>query len=153
MKDVRLPFVFLLLVALFFSGCAPSLSPLYRDFAVPASDSLKADARIAAALKDAGWEVASMSTPNTITTQERTISHWGIYRVDVSLEIVPVGPTHVRVLFHPYRKFFTGNRSKIPYMAKRLQRRTMPQVARALQSHGLTYLATASQRDRRIAKR
>lgn len=153
MRDVRVAALFLSLLIFVASGCAPSLSPLYRDFAVPASDSLSVDTRIAHALADAGWEIADTSTPQAVTTKERTISHWGIYHVDVSLEIVPVGPDHVRVLFHPYRKFFTGNRSKIPYMAKRVQRRTMPQIARALEAQGLSYRATASQRDRRLAKR
>jgi len=135
------------------SACAPSLSPLYRDYAV--ADTVQVtDARIENALEESGWTLASSDTlPHTVVTNHRTIRNWGLYRVKASLEVVPLGPEHVRVLIHPYRHYFTGSRSKIPFMRRSLQRSILPDLNEALAAQGLQVAGTSLKRDRQPVRR
>jgi len=148
--------------ATLFVGCAPSLSPLYRDYDVepaPASTSDGASERpaeevsgdiydrIRAALTDAGWTETPSAAPNAISTEPRELSNWGIYRVVVSLDAVPVGEQHVRVLFHPARVYFTGGRSKIPYLGSGLRRALLPDLNEAFEAQGLYPIGTPRERD------
>lgn len=143
-------------------GCAPSLSPLYRDYDVePTPSSISADDaersreevaggiydRIRAALADAGWDEAASAAPNVVSTEPRQLSNWGIYRVVVSLDVVPVGEQHVRVLFHPARVYFTGGRSKIPYLGSGLRSALLPDLNEAFEAQGLYPIGTPRERD------
>ena len=101
------------------AACSPSLSPLYRDYTLTQEDSgpeddLVAEPRIRDALQASGWDPAESAAPNAVSTEERTLRNWGLYRVVVELEVVPLGPEHVRVYFHPYRRYLFGGRGKNP---------------------------------------
>jgi hypothetical protein len=134
------------------SGCAPSLSPLYRDYAV--TDTVQAtETRITRALQQAGWSVGDESPPEAIATDERTLSNWGLYRVVASLEVVPLGSGHVRVLIHPYRAYFTGSRSKMPFLRRSLQRAILPELNAALEAEGLQVAGTALEREQPTSAR
>lgn len=134
------------------SACAPSLSPLYRDYAV--ADTVQAtDTRITEALQEAGWTVASSDLPGAVVTTPRTMSNWGLYRVKASLEVVSLGSEHVRVLIHPYRKYFTGSRSKIPFLRRSLQRSILPELNAAFEAQGLEVAGTSLKRDRQAVAR
>src|SRR5690606_1474389 len=69
----------LLLIGLLLAGlggCAPSVTPLYRDYEVrltTEADTGRADtfARIRAALRSAGWEEAESEAPNVVATAPR----------------------------------------------------------------------------------
>lgn len=139
-------------LALSVAACAPSLSPLYRDYEVQNIDRPIAD-RIEAALGEAGWQITPASAPNALATDERKIRNWGLYSVVVSLEVVPVGEHYVRLYLHPYRKYFTGNRSKIPYLKKSLQRTLLTNLNEAFHNQGLQALGTGIERDRQAAAR
>ncbi len=156
-------------------GCAPSFSPLYRDYdldpVAPADGGAAADtagaveaadqeaatqqevateevhARLRAALAEAGWTETAAPAPNVVSTEPRQLSNWGLYRVLVSLDAVPVGDRHVRVLFHPVRRYITGGRSKIPYLGSGLRRALLPELNRAFEAHGLTPIGTPRERD------
>jgi len=143
-------------------GCAPSLSPLYRDYDVepaamnasPEEDERPAEEasgdiydRIRAALAEAGWTQTPSAAPNVISTEPRELSDWGIYRVVVSLDVVPAGERHVRVLFHPARVYFTGGRSKIPYLGSGLRRALLPDLNEAFETQGLYPIGTPRERD------
>jgi hypothetical protein len=157
-----------LCVAALISGCAPSFSPLYRDYdvePVPNGDQVEyADsysgeahdrndlgddlyARIRAALADAGWTETESTAPNAVTTEPRSLNNWGVYRVVVSLDVVPVGEQHVRVLFHPARRYFTGGLSKIPYLDSGLRRALLPDLNEAFSKQGLYPIGTPRERD------
>ncbi len=150
-----------LLLALLASGCAPSFSPLYRDYdvepiAVASADATKQSeetrsqdvrARLRAALVEAGWTEAAPSAPNVISTEPRQLSHWGLWNVIVSLDAVPVGDQHVRVLFHPVRRYVTGGRSKISYLGSGLRRAILPDLNEALEAHGFLPIGTPRERD------
>ena len=143
-----------LVVGLAFSvtACAPSLSPLYRDYAVQQAE-VPVPERIETALIEAGWQVTPSSAPNALATDERKVRSWGLYSVVVSLEVVPVGEDYVRLYVHPYRKYFTGNRSKIPYLKKSLQRALLRDLNQAFHDEGLQAIGTGIDRDRQAAAR
>ena len=140
------------LLTLSLSACAPSLSPLYRDYEIQTLDQPIAE-RIEAALTEAGWQSTPSSAPNAIATQERKVRSWGLYSVVVSLEAVPVGESYVRLYLHPYRKYFTGNRSKIPYLKKSLQRTLLKDLNETFKTHGLVAVGTGLERDRQTSAR
>lgn len=147
------------------AGCAPSFSPLYRDFDIePAADLPLAERasagaetptkrdddvyeRIRTALAEAGWEEAPPASSNVVSTEPRQLSDWGLYRVLVSLDVVPIGDHHVRVLFHPVRRYFTGGRSKIPYLSSGLRQALLPELNEAFETQGLYPIGTPRERD------
>ncbi|GAB5521668.1 MAG: hypothetical protein RhofKO_39190 [Rhodothermales bacterium] len=155
MLTSRLTRVGLLVVVLISVGCAPSIAPLYKDFSV--SEATSADPelldQIGQTLEADGWTLRESLVPNVVATEEKVLSQWGIYDVKVSLEIMPFGDGYVRVLFHPYREFFTGNRSKIPYLDRRLRRSVLASVENALEADGLDVVPWPVQRDRRNVTR
>ena len=151
MRPMRsLSYVLAGLLALSLSACAPSLSPLYRDYEVQAEDQPITE-RIEEALAEAGWESKPSSAPNAIATQERKVRSWGLYSVVVSLEAVPVGGGYVRLYLHPYRKYFTGNRGKIPYLNTTLRRSVLRDLNEAFQTRGLVAIGTSLERDRQAS--
>jgi len=137
------------------TGCAPSIAPLYKDFSVP--DSPAADAatldRIGKSLAADGWTLRESEVEGVVATEEKVLSSWGIYDVKISLEVMAFGDDYVRVLFHPYREFFTGNRSKIPYLDGRLRRSVVASVEETLEASGLDVVPWPVQRDRRNVTR
>ena len=139
-------------LALSLNACAPSLSPLYRDFEIEPEDQPLTE-RIEAALLDAGWQTTTPSAPNVIATQERTVRRWGLYTIRVSLEAVPVGERYVRLYLHPYRNYVTGNRSKIPYLKKGLRRALLNDLNESFETRGLVAVGTSLDRDRRATAR
>ena len=136
----------LAVLALAISACSPALSPLYRDYQVP-DGGPGFDERITAALEEAGWDTVGVDTPNAITTKVRTLSHWGIYRVIASLEVTPLGSDHVRVFVHPYRRYFTGGRGKIPYLTRSIRSKFLPALNEAFEEQGLVVVGTPLERD------
>jgi hypothetical protein len=139
-----------LLAILVIAGCAPSVTPLYRDFVVPAApaDSAGVLDLVREALVEAGWTPAPSVSPVAVSTDVRTVSDIGLYRTEVSLEAVPLGGRHVRVFFHPYRRYLTGGRSKVPYLGSGLRRRLLPPLAAALERRGLAAAGAPRDRDR-----
>ena len=140
------------LLLCFLSACSPSLSPLYRDYTLAgeggeARKTVAADSRIQDALESSGWKPVDSVAPNAVTTEERTLRNWGLYRVVVELEVVPLGPEHVRVYFHPYRRYLFGGRGKIPYLTRSLQRSLLPDLNEALEEEGLHVIGTPVKRD------
>jgi hypothetical protein len=142
-------------MALFLAACSPSLAPLYRDYEVEPTGLPESTLyeNIETALQESDWELAPASAPNVVATESRQINNWGLYRVIVSLEIIPVGGDYVRVYIHPYRKFFTGSRSKIPFLRANLRRSVLTELNTAMEAQGLHVIGTAIQRDRLAERR
>ncbi|MEM8599267.1 MAG: hypothetical protein AAGF99_05055 [Bacteroidota bacterium] len=148
-------------------GCAPSISPLYRDFAPPSSpqagtnDGLEGSAQGAAttldeavlmegaarALLQADWTLAGTYGASTLRTEPRTVSNLGLYRTEVTLEVIPLSGGYVRVHIHPYRHYLVGGRSKLPYLSPGLRRALLPGLEKAFEAEGLQMLGTARKRD------
>jgi hypothetical protein len=121
---------------------------LYRDFEAPDIDDTAMLVRIREAVREAGWVLAEPKAPNVVSAENRTIGRWGLYRIDVALDVLPVGSGYVRVIFHPYRRFFTGGRSKIQYLSAGMRRKLLPDLVDALDKQGLAMLGTPIERDR-----
>lgn len=159
--------VALIAILLLISGCSPRLSPLYRDYEVKADDAqaeAEAEAasmpddhadvmdRIRAGLDAAGWNVSEAVTPNVIAADSRKFREWGIYSIEVDLEVAPVGGNYVRLFVHPYRIYFTGAKRKIPYLRGSLARSVLKDLHEAFAEQGLEHIGTAQTRDRRALR-
>jgi len=144
------PILYIILFV-FVAGCSPRLSPLYRDYEVTAESEVP-DAqvfeRIDRGLKAAGWTMTEGITDNILATESRQFREWGLYSIEVNLEVAPVGGDYVRMLIHPYRVYFTGKRSKIPYLRGSLARSVLKQLHAEFEKEGLTFIGTAQSRDK-----
>lgn len=136
---------------LFLTACAPSLSPLYRDYEVGGS-SEAADARIVAALRSAGWDTVATEVPNAIASEEKVLSNWGLYRVTAQLEVTPLGRDHVRIFVHPYRKYIVGGKGKIPYLTRRIRVKFLPELTEAFEEQGFAVAGTPFERDKSVMR-
>lgn len=140
------------------SGCSPRLSPLYRDYEVqagahadteePVDDHAAAMERILAGLLEAGWDIGESVTPNVVAAESRKFREWGVYSIEVELEVAPVGGNYVRLFVHPYRIYFTGAKRKIPYLRGSLARSVLKDLHAAFKEQGLEHIGTAQTRDR-----
>ncbi len=131
------------------AACAPSISPLYRDFDVRTSGDVDVREQIRAAIAQTRWKVVETDAPHVIATDTVTVRRWGLYRIEVSLEIAPLGDRLVRVFVHPYRRYFTGTRRKMPYFKRRLRRTILPELRAAFESQGLYAIGSSMERDKK----
>lgn len=139
----------LLLLIVFSMGCSAELSPLYRDYLDDNnSEDVQVTRTIQQALGTAGWTLGDPISSNVITTEPRQFQQWGLYRIEVSLDVAPMDEEVVRVLFHPYRIYFTGGRSKIPYLSPRLRRQVLKELNLAFEEKGLVAVDSPIKRDR-----
>ena len=127
-------------------GCAGNLRPLYRDFEVT---EVEGDVynRIDTALDASGWNQVEPNAPNVFATEARTVSNWGLYRIKVSLEVVPMNDEYVRVMVHPYRHYITGGRSKLTFLSRGLHNKVLTDLNRAFEEQGLQLVGTPIERD------
>ena len=137
---------------LMLGACTPSLSPLYADYDAPWSnprtpDSLTAEERILAALEEAEWDTMATDLPHAIATKERTLSRWGLYDVTAYLEVTPLGPNHVRIYVHPFRRYIFGRSSKISYLTRSIRSRFVPEIREAFTGQGFTPVGNPFERD------
>ena len=146
---------FSLVATVLMSGCTPRLTPLYRDYRITKTDSSQREihSRIISALEEAGWNVTEGVTPNIVATESKKFGSYFIYTMEVELEVSPVGKDHVRVLIHPYRKYFTGSRGKVPYLQTGMAQSIMATLQEPFASYGLEYAGTAQSRDKAYRKR
>jgi hypothetical protein len=139
------------LVVVTLAGCSPSLSPLYRDFTFEEAEAEvlgeEKAVRITAALAEAGWQLASSELPDVIATEPKTFDNWGLYKTSLALEVLSVGGDYVRVYFHPYRIYFTGGRSKLPYLSRGLQNDVLPALVEAFEAQGLALVGRQRERE------
>ena len=149
-----------LLFVLLLSGCSPRLSPLYRDYEVTAAAPAGADADRAVILEtirqglvDARWTPKPGATDNVVASEPRAFRQWGLYAIEVELEVAPVGGDYVRLLVHPYRIYFTGAKRKIPYLRASLARSVLKDLHASMEERGLKHIGTAQTRDGQALRR
>lgn len=127
--------IFLVAVLLFAAtGCGHTLTALYEDYRIedapePSDDIHEA---IKESVVEAGWTLDESPAPNVISTQEETVAQWGLYKVVVSVDVAPINGRHVRVFVHPYRVYFWGARSKMPYLSRRVRNYVLPDLTETL---------------------
>lgn len=146
----RIHFLALTLAAVLFVGCSPRISPLYRDFSIGESSSseLTIHERLSRALEEGGWVVIDGITSNVVATESRRMRSWVIYDMEVELEASPVGNGHIRLFIHPYRRYFTGSRGKMPYLKSGLAKSVLKTLEEPFDTYGLRFAGTAQSRDR-----
>lgn len=149
----------MLLGAAVLGGCAPRLSPVYRDYALPASlaapglaESARADslrARAAAALRAAGWTVQPRTgaLPAAVQTERRTVSSALVYRNQVAVFAFPVGERLLRVQFQPVRRYTARTRTFLPYLPASLAREVVPGLDAALRARGFAPVLSGPRKD------
>jgi len=118
------------------TGCSPSFHPLYKDYRHNFDGNIPLDL-IETTLIQEGWEIVDSPSANTVTTAERRIRNWLIYKVIVYVEVIPISSKHARLLIHPYRVFITGSRSKIPFLKRSIRRGIINDLDRAFESHNI----------------
>ena len=143
------------------SACSPSTAPLYRDFESVAIDSASSERataratpitadlveRIRRAVTAAGWTLADAPAANVVSTEPQVVRRFGLYRTEVSIEVSPINTSYVRVFVHPYRVYFTGHRSKMPYLKRSIRKAVFPDLSVAFDAEGLVDVGNALQRD------
>jgi len=136
-----------LAILLFAGGCSPSVAPLFRDYEIssPNADGPLLE-RIERALINAGWSLAPRPTPNVVATERRKLSDWGLYKVEAYLEAAPLGGEHVRVFVHPQRRYLTGGRTKMPFLARSLRQTIMSDLNESFEKQGLIVARSARER-------
>lgn len=98
----------------------------------------------------AGWTLADESpAANVVTTEPRVVRRFGLYRTEVSIEVSPINTSYVRVFVNPYRVYFTGHRSKMPYLKRSIRNAVFPTLDVAFEAEGLVDIGNAVQRDER----
>lgn len=150
--DRYAPILAIVFLSLIFTGCTPSLSPLYRDYQVPADSSYSAadTSRIKKALRDAGWTVRPSAQANIISTTPRVIDNWILYKVEVSIETIPINDKYLRLFVHPRRRYITGGRTKISFLKDSLREELVPPLTESLSKYGYELAGTPETRDRRV---
>ena len=138
--SVRLGFVTVVLIAA--TGCGRTLSSLYEDYRIEDAplSSIEVYEAIKESVVEAGWTLGESPAPNVISTEEATVSQWGLYKVVVSIDVAPISGKHVRVFFHPYRVYLWGARSKMPYLSRRVRNFVLPDLTTALAKHDIVAL-------------
>ncbi|MGB3543962.1 hypothetical protein [Rubrivirga sp.] len=134
------------LLLLFLAGCAPRLSPPYRDYEVrSASPALVEELR--AAVLEAGWELAPSTDSLIVATAPRQVASGILSDTEAFLSLVPLDGGFVRVYVRAESKSVLGGRTKVYAMQRDLQRSVLEELTAALESRGLVPLGTPRTRD------
>jgi hypothetical protein len=146
------PLVAVCLLGLGITGCSPSLSPLYRDYRVPADSSYSAadTSRIKKALREAGWTVRTSNQSRVIATDPQIVDNWILYKVEVSIETVPINDKYLRLYLHPRRRYITGGRTKISFLNDSLREQLVPPLTESFNKYGYKLTGRPEDRNRRI---
>ena len=135
-RPVHLGLIACVVASGFAMGCAPSVAPLYRDYKSEAApDSV--NIAIYDGLAAAGWSLADSDIDNVVVTEPRVIRRWGLYHIEVSLEVSRLSGGFVRVFVNPYRVYFTGRRSKTPYLKGSHARSILPPLREAFAARNI----------------
>ena len=129
------------------AGCAPRLSPPYRDYEVrtPPSD---LTAALTQAATSAGWRVVAGREPAIVTTAPRRVATGLASRTEAFVELVPLSGGFVRVMIRAEkRSTIFGGRSKVYALDSGLRDAVLSDLTDALRQRGLVPLGTPRDRD------
>lgn len=128
-------------------GCAPRLSPPYRDYEVRA-DVATVMADLREAVEAAGWTLTPSVDPAVVSTDVRRVGTGLFSRTDAALELVPLDGGYVRVYVRAEsRSLLFGGRSKVYALDGDLRRSVLGSLSEALAERGLVPLGTPRDRD------
>ena len=141
--------VFVLLLGLGATACAPRLSPPYRDYGIreAAPDSSDLQRQLRAAVLEAGWEIDPSPSPAIVSTKNRRVSQGFLSTTDAALDLVPLDGEYVRVYVRAEKRSFLGGRSKVYALSPGLRHSVLSPLSDALERRGLVALGTPRDRD------
>lgn len=138
--------VCVLLTVLALVGCAPRLSPPYRDYEVR-TDSTEVTTLLRAAATSAGWALATSLDPAVATTAPREVATGLGSRTDAALDLVPLNGGFVRVYVRAEKRSWLSGRTKVYALDDGLRQSVLGPLSEALAERGLVPLGTPRDRD------
>lgn len=138
--------VCVLLTVLALVGCAPRLSPPYRDYEVR-TDSIEVTTLLRAAATSAGWALATSLDPAVATTAPREVATGLGSRTDAALDLVPLNGGFVRVYVRAEKRSWLSGRTKVYALDDGLRQSVLGPLSEALAERGLVPLGTPRDRD------
>ncbi len=136
-----------LALVLVVAGCAPRLSPPYRDYEVRTDESDVA-VELRQAAEAAGWTLVTPLDPSIVSTEARRVASGLLSRTDAALDLVPLDGGYVRVYVRAEkRSLLFGGRSKVYALDSDLRRAVLESLSVALEARGLVPLGTPRDRD------
>jgi len=136
----------LLVLAVALAGCAPRLSPPYRDYEVR-TEAVDLTSRLREAATEAGWELADSTDPAIVSTAPRRVATGLASHTEAGIELVPLAGGYVRVYVRAERRSILGGRSKVYALDSELRQSVLGPISEALRSRGLVPLGTPRDRD------
>ena len=134
-------------VLLFLAGCAPRLSPPYRDYETRAPAPVVTSA-LEEAARVAGWTLAPSRDRAIVTTAPRLVETGMLSRTEAALDLVPLDAGYVRVYVRAERRStLFGGRSKVYALDAGLRQSVLAEITEALRAQGLVPLGTPRDRD------
>ena len=130
------------------AGCAPRLTPPYRDYEVRAELADEALTRqLDAAAREAGWTPVRSNDPRVVSTEAQPVSEGLLSRTSAALDLVPLDGGFVRVYVRAEKRSVLGGRAKVFALDGDLRASVLGPISDALASRGLVALGTARDRD------
>ncbi|MEO0557371.1 MAG: hypothetical protein AAF170_04215 [Bacteroidota bacterium] len=130
------------------AGCAPTLSPPYRDYEVRAEvsgDSLTR--QLVNAATEAGWTPVPAESPRIVSTASRPVGQSLLSKTTAALDLVPLDGGFVRVYVRAERHSVLGGRSKVFALTGALRESVLGPISTSLADRGLVALGTPRDRD------
>ena len=136
------------LAAALLAGCAPRLSPPYRDYEVRSELADAALTRqLEEAAREAGWATVASDDPRVVSTAAQPVSEGLLSRTSAALDLVPLDGGFVRVYVRAETRGVLGGRSKVFALDGRLRASILGPISEALAARGLQALGTPQDRD------
>ncbi len=132
---------------LLLAGCAPRLSPPYRDYEIRQTPSAALTEQLRGAVLEAGWELAPSNDSLIVATEPRPVGTRLFSSTTAFLNLVPLDGGFVRVYVRAENKGVLGGRSKVYVLDERLQASVLDELTTALETRGLVPLGTPRTRD------
>lgn len=129
------------------AGCAPRLSPPYRDYEVRTEADSSLTPRLVEAVTEAGWEVDTAAPPGAVTTVPRRFSDGLTSSTEAAIDLVPLDGGYVRIYVRAERRGLLGSRTKVYALSSGLREAVLGPVTEALSARGLASLGTPRDRD------
>jgi len=130
------------------AGCAPTLSPPYRDYEVRAEvsgDSLTR--QLADAATEAGWTTVPAESPRVISTAPKPVGQSLFSTSTAALDLVPLDGGFVRIYVRAEKRSVLGGRSKVFALNGAMRESVLGPISAALADRGLVALGTPRDRD------
>ncbi|GAB5537219.1 MAG: hypothetical protein Rubg2KO_34680 [Rubricoccaceae bacterium] len=140
--------LFLTLATALLAGCAPTLSPPYRDYEVRAEVSEDSLTRqLVEAATDAGWTTVPAESPRVVSTASKPVGQSLFSKTSAAIDLVPLDGGFVRIYVRAEKRSVLGGRSKVFALNGSLRESVLGPISASLAERGLVALGTPRDRD------